>query len=86
MSIRVHLWFNKKGELVRQAVLSCCQLDLLSLRNHQKRALEAYRGSYISLGKLAEEMGMNIFAMRQWLFEHDISQNTIFIEDDLSNA
>ncbi len=74
------------GELVRQAVLSCYQLDLLSLSDYQKRALAAYRGSYISLGKLAEEMGMNIFAMRQWLFEHDIPQNTIFIEDDLSNA
>ena len=74
------------GELVRQAVLSSYQLELLSLNDHQKRALEAYRGSYISLGKLAEEMGMNIFAMRQWLFEHDISQNTQFIDDDLKNA
>ena len=73
-------------EVVRQAVLSCYQLELLSLSDYQKRALEAYRGSYISLGKLAEEMGMNIFVMRQWLFEHDIPQNNIFIEDDLNNA
>lgn len=33
--------------------------QLLSLSNYQKRALEAYRGSYISLGKLAEEMAFS---------------------------
>ncbi len=39
------------GKLVRQAVLSCYQLDLLNLNDHQKRALEAlekaaaYQGS-----------------------------------------
>ncbi len=48
------------GELVRQALFSCYQIDLLSLGKKQRRALEAFQGGYISMGKLAEEMGMNI--------------------------
>lgn len=74
------------GELVRQAVLSCYQLDLLNLNEKQRRAVEAFQGGYISLGKLAEEMGMNIWDTRKWLDEHDISQNNSFLEDDVNNA
>ncbi|MCK4604155.1 MAG: ribbon-helix-helix protein, CopG family, partial [Deltaproteobacteria bacterium] len=48
------------GELVRQAVISSYQLELISsLNTSQKRALEAYQGGYISLSRLADEMGMN---------------------------
>ena len=72
------------GELIRQAVLSCYQLDLLNL--NQRRALEAFQGGYISLGKLAEEMGMNIWNTRKWLEEHDIPQTNSFLEDDVKNA
>ena len=74
------------GELVRQAVLSCYQLDLLNLNEKQRRAVEAFRGGYISLGKLAEEMGMNVLKTRKWLIEHDIAQNNSFLEDDVNNA
>lgn len=74
------------GELVRQAVLSCYQLDLLNLNEKQRRAVEAFQGGYISLGKLAEEMGMNVWNTRNWLIEHDIAQNNSFLEDDVSNA
>lgn len=74
------------GELVRQAVLSCYQLELLNLNQIQRRALEAYQGGYISLGKLAEEMGMNIWNIRKWLEEHDIPQNNSYLEDDVKNA
>jgi hypothetical protein len=46
------------GELVRQAVISSYQLELISsLNTRQKRALEAYKGGYISLSRLADEMG-----------------------------
>jgi mRNA-degrading endonuclease RelE of RelBE toxin-antitoxin system len=45
------------GELVRQAVLSCYQIDLLTLSEKQRRAIEAYQGGYVSLGKFSEEMG-----------------------------
>ena len=74
------------GELVRQAVLSCYQLDLLNLNEKQRRAVEAFQGGYISLGKLAEEMGMNVWNTRKWLMEHDIPQNNSFFEDDVKNA
>ena len=74
------------GELVRQAVLSCYQLELLNLSEKQRRAVEAFQGGYISLGKLAEEMGMNIWNARKWLIEHDMAQNNSFLEDDVNNA
>lgn len=74
------------GELVRQALFSCYQIDLLSLGEKQRRALEAFLGGYISMGKLAEEMGMNIWETRKWLHEHDFSPNYSFLEDDTKNA
>ncbi len=74
------------GELVRRAVLSCYQLDILNLNEKQRRAIEAFQGGYISLGKLAEEMGMSAWNIRNWLEEHDIPQNNSFFEDDVKNA
>ncbi len=74
------------GELVRQAVLSCYQLDLLNLNEKQRRTVEAFQGGYISLGKLAEEMEMNVWNTRKWLIEHDIAQNNSFLGDDVYNA
>ncbi len=74
------------GELVRQALFSCYQIDLLTIGQKQRRAIEAFRGGYISQGKLAEEMGMNVWELRKWLHEHDISQNLSFLEDDVKNA
>ena len=49
------------GELIRQAVNSCYQVEIANLNEKQRRAVEAFQGGYISLGKLAEEMGMNIW-------------------------
>lgn len=74
------------GELVRQALLSCYQIDLVSLGEKQRRALGAFQGGYISLGKFAEEMGMNVLEVRKWLHEHDIFPNYSFLEDDVNNA
>lgn len=74
------------GELVRQALLSCYQIDILALSEKQRRALEAFQGGYISQGKLAEEMGMNVWETRKWLYEHNISPNYSFLEDDVNNA
>ena len=74
------------GELVRKAILSSYQLDLLDLSIKQKRAAEAFQGGYISIGKLAEEMGMNIWDTQKWLKDHEIMQNNAFIEDDVKNA
>ncbi len=75
------------GELVRQAVYSHYQLDLdISLNNRQCQTLQAYQGGYISLSKLASDMGMSIWEMQEWLAEHNIAQNTMFQENDVSNA
>jgi len=74
------------GELVRQAVNSCYQLELLDLGEKQRHAVEAFKGGYISLGKLAEELGLNLLKTRKWLSEHNIHQNNAFIEDDVKNA
>jgi hypothetical protein len=74
------------GELVRQAVISCYQIEMANLSDHQRRAVEAFQGGYISLGKLAEEMGKSIWNTRKWLIEHDIPQNNSFFEDDVKNA
>jgi predicted HTH domain antitoxin len=74
------------GELVRQAVHACYQLEMLNLNEKLKRAVQAFQGGYISLGKLAEEMGMNVWDTRNWLIEHDIAQNNSFLEDDVNNA
>ena len=74
------------SELVRQAVSACYQVELLGLTEHQKRALAAYQGGFISLGKLAEALGKNSLDTMQWLKEHDIPQNTVFDGDDAAHA
>lgn len=74
------------GELVRQALDSCYQLDLLNLSEEQKQALSAYKGGFISIGKLAELMGHHVLQMRSWLKEHGISQNVSLQDMDVKNA
>ncbi len=74
------------GELIRQAVFSCYQLELLGLNQNQKQAVAAFQGGYISLGKLAEKMGMDVWDLRTWLDEHNILQNNSFQESDIDNA
>lgn len=74
------------SELVRQALFTCYQLELMGLSDRQKQALEAYRGGFISLGKLSEFMGRSSIEMRQWLLEHQIPQNSVYSEDDIKNA
>ena len=74
------------GELVRQAVGSCYQVELMDLPQNQRLALDAFRGGYISQGKLAERMGMHVLDLRQWLNERGISQNPNLSEDDVRDA
>lgn len=74
------------SELIRQALFVCYQLDLLGISDRQKQALEAYRGGFISLGKLSELMGRSAIEMRNWLNEHSIAQNNAYTEDDVKNA
>ena len=74
------------GELVRNAINACYQADFSALNITHKQALEAYRGGYISIGKLTEIMGMHVLELRHWLNEHDILQNNSFVEEDVKNA
>ena len=41
------------GDLVRQAVLSCYQLELLDLNERQRRAVEAFSGRLHQLGQVS---------------------------------
>ena len=74
------------SELIRQALFTCYQLDMLGITNRQKQALEAYRGGFISLGKLSEMMGCSPIEMRNWLNEREIKQNNSFSDNDVANA
>lgn len=74
------------GELVRQAVSRCYQADMTDLGESQYRAVVAYQGGYISIGKLAEEFGKTALETRRWLADHDIPQNNIYAAGDTKNA
>ena len=47
----------------------------MDLPHSQRQAVEAYRGGFISIGRLAEVMGMHVLELRQWLAEHAIDEN-----------
>lgn len=75
------------SELTRQALITCYQLGLIGLSDRQKQAIEAYRGGFISIGKLSELMGHSSVEMRQWLSsEHQIVQNNAFSDEDVQHA
>jgi len=74
------------SDLVRQALIVCYQVELLGLTDKQRQALEAYRGGYISLGKLSELMGKSALEMREWLNDHNIPQNCSYSNDDAKYA
>jgi hypothetical protein len=74
------------GELIRQAVQTCYQTEWLGLTAAQRQALEAYRGGYISLGKLAESLGLTPLKAREWLRERGIPGNTACSQEDLAHA
>lgn len=57
-----------------------------TLHVQQRHALAAYVGGYISIGKLAEALGMHVLDLRRWLSEHGIEQNTAMSADDHPNA
>ena len=74
------------ASLVRRAIASSYQLEILDLAEPQRQALEAYRGGYISVGRLAESMGLHVLAVRHWLKEHGIPENANFSGEDIQNA
>lgn len=74
------------GELVREAITNTYQLDFAGLSDHERLAVEAFRGGYISMAKLAEEMGMHALDMREWLRNHGLAPGVIMSDSDLDNA
>ena len=74
------------GELVRQALSSCYQSDLAGLTATQRQAFEAWRGGFISMGKLAHVMGLAPLAMRTWLAEHGVDVSASYQSSDAAHA
>ena len=77
---------TSKGQLIREAITACYQASLEDLPLHQRQAVTAYQGGFISIGRLAQVMGMHVLQLRKWMQEHGISQNTGFTEQDVENA
>jgi hypothetical protein len=74
------------GELVRRAVSASYQVEMADLNDRQRQALAAYQGGFISIGKLAEEMGQSVFDAQSWLADHDVPQNSCFSANDTAHA
>ena len=75
------------GELVRDAVDSAFPLDGVERRRHV--ALAAYQEGFISLGKLAEALGLDSISTRNYLQEHGINlmvQEAAEVLADAANA
>lgn len=77
---------TSKGQLIREAITACYQALPEDLPLHQRQAIAAYQGGFISIGRLAHVMGMQVLDLRKWLQEHGIDQNTGFSEQDAANA
>lgn len=77
---------TSKGQLVREAILACYQTALEGLPLQQRQAIAAYEGGFISIGKLAQVMGMPVLQLRSWLQDHGIPQNGAYREQDVENA
>jgi predicted HTH domain antitoxin len=77
---------KSKGQLVREAISACLQPALDELPLKQRRALGAYEGGFISIGRLAREMGMHVLELRDWLQERGIAQQNALGDQDASSA
>ena len=77
---------KSRGQLVREAISACYQPALAELPLRQSQALAAYEGGFISLGKLAREMGMHVLQLRSWLNEHGILQRNVYGDEDVARA
>ncbi len=48
----------------------------------QARAIGAFEGGLITIGKLAELLFMHVLDLRRWLSEHSIDHGTALSADD----
>lgn len=77
---------KSKAQLVREALSACFQTSLDELPLRQRQAVSAFQGGYISLGRLAREMGMHVLELRGWLNERGIEQQAAYSDGDASRA
>ena len=74
------------GEIVRKAVKTTYRIGVegLSARHHD--ALTAHQAGYISLGKLAEELGMDVLTLRRWMAVNDFESHETFGVSDAEHV
>jgi predicted HTH domain antitoxin len=72
------------GELVRDAIDSTFAVDTVE-RRHQV-ALAAYREGFISLGKLAQSLGVDPLTARDYLKKRGFTQMVQDVNDIMSDA
>jgi predicted HTH domain antitoxin len=72
------------GELVRDAIDCTITVDTVE-RRHQV-ALAAYREGFISLGKLAQSLGVDPLTARSYLKERGIQQLVQGVDETMADA
>lgn len=77
---------TSKGRLVRDAIATFYHVPTGELPIEQARALAAFEGGFITIGKLAESLGMHVLEMKRWLSEHGIDQGTAMSADKHRHA
>jgi predicted HTH domain antitoxin len=77
---------KSKGQLVREAISACYQTSMSDLPLQQSQAVAAYQGGYISISKLAREMGLHVLQLRSWLADQGIAQRNAYGDEDAARA
>ena len=72
------------GELVRDAIDSTITVDLVERR--RQVALAAYREGFISLGKLAQTLGIDPLTARSYIKERGIQQMVQGVDEIMADA
>jgi predicted HTH domain antitoxin len=72
------------GELVRDAIDSTITVDTVE-RRHQV-AIAAYREGFISLGKLAQSLGVDPLTARNYLKERGLQQLVQDVDEVMADA
>ena len=66
------------GELVRSAVRRTYLAGIEGLSQRKAAALTAYEAGFVSLGKLADELGMDAVSLRTWLSSNGFPSGETF--------
>ena len=74
------------GELVRRALRRTYLCGIEGLSERKAGALSAYEAGYISLGKLADELGMDPVSLRAWLADNGVAPREDFSPSDADVA